>query len=131
MRNVFKTGLLSRLKKAKEAVPQKIAVLSVNSAKESFRLQRFNDDNTDPWQKRKRNKDPGRAILVQYGRLRRSIRAGKVSWREIVVVADAVYARIHNEGIGKMPKRQFMGRSRKLTREITKEILQEIKTVFK
>lgn len=56
------------------------------------------------------------------------------------VYAEAVYAKIHNEGgemsiFGKkrttMPQRQFMGKSQKLTEKITEIIKKDLQKIFK
>jgi phage gpG-like protein len=58
----------------------------------------------------------------------------------IRVVAQSAYAKIHNEGgpmkvfgkhPAKMPKRQFMGKSKKLTERIQSILLRDIKNILK
>lgn len=64
-----------------------------------FRAQGWRDDTFKPWAKRKRTdkRRPGRAILMDRGRLRSSIRA-RVSGPDVIFGTDVPYARIHNEG---------------------------------
>ena len=72
----------------------------VNWSKESFSKQGWTDNSFAPWRKRKGNlkKGKGRAILVQSGRLRRSIRVIRATGNSVVVGTDVPYAKIHNEG---------------------------------
>lgn len=64
----------------------------------SFRNQGFTDDGLQSWKPRKRGKDPGRAILVKTGRLRRSIRKRTKGKYAVSIVSDVPYAMIHNNG---------------------------------
>ena len=84
-----------------------------------------------------------RAILVGKGggTLKRSVKVIKAGFNQVVVGTKGVkYAAIHNEGLpGKvfgrtpfqMPKRQFVGNSRKLERELEKVVVRELDKVFK
>lgn len=122
MKNKFSLNLAAKFAKAKSQLPQAVGSSAVNAFKESFRQQRFYSDNSDPWKRRKDKKDPGRAILVKTGRLRRSIRLRQASFEKILILSDVKYAAIHNEGLGKMPKRKFMGNSTRLNKRINKVI---------
>lgn len=84
-----------------------------------------------------------RAILVGKGggTLKRSVKVIKSGWDHVVVGTRGVkYAEIHNEGLkgkvfGKneftMPKRQFIGNSRKLERELERVVIRELDKIFK
>lgn len=111
--------------------PKAAATIAVNFFQDSFTKQGFDDNGVNPWEnvqrriegtkayKYPKKKDKGRrtrAILVKTGRLRRSIRTKEANFARISIVSDLPYARVHNEGIGRMAKRQFMGRSRTLER---------------
>lgn len=79
---------------------------AVNFFKDSFRRQGWLGDSFQPWKPRKNvtkwGKTPrnnGRAILVDTGRLRRSIRLISASNLTAVVGTDVPYARAHNEGV--------------------------------
>lgn len=80
--------------------------------------------------------DRTRATLVQTGALRTSVRVLRTSPGEVVIGSDLKYAQIHNDG-GKlksgatMPKRQFVGDSRKLTANMKKKISGEILKALK
>lgn len=134
---------------------------ALNLFKDSWRRQGFIDQRFERWPKRRNDADgKGRAVLMQSGALRRSLRLRTGdTWFEIST--DVPYARAHNEGETieqtvtprqrrffwamhakarrtgdgpqaamwrafalsqkltiKMPKRQFMGRSRLLERRI-------------
>lgn len=78
-----------------------------------------------------------RAILVQTGRLRRSINSRRTGQFQVTISTDVPYAKVHNEGgrSGRgrgfqMPKRQFIGDSKVLNRQIEAKINQKIKTWF-
>lgn len=70
-------------------------------------------------------------ILVQTGALRRGVNASikMITPKKVFFRVDLPYAKVHNEGKrmkggGKMPKRQFMGVSKRtdqLTKQITKK----------
>ena len=96
-----------------------------------------------------------RAILVKTGDLRRSVRVISKSYRSIVVGSDLPYAQIHNDGKRtgyayvkphkrsdgsnvsgfsrklRMPKRQFIGHSNKLIRQLRAKLDSRIVNVFK
>lgn len=121
---------------------------AVKFFKESFVNQGFTDSSLQKWRKLqyKKRKGSGKRILYSGGNLRDSIKKRTVNTDRVVVVAEAVYADIHNSG-GiitrnngtkiKIPKRQFMGNSKKLMEhlankniEITKkEMLKAFKRI--
>ena len=67
-----------------------------------YSLQRFREQGWDgtPWQKRnpKAKRNTGRAILVDRGRLRRSIRIIDTTPTSVTVGSNVPYAQAHNEG---------------------------------
>lgn len=71
-------------------------------------------------------------ILIQSGRLRRAVNESirKTEWDEIRLGIDVEYAKFHNEGTDKIPKRQFMGNSKELDAKMHKRIEREIKKVI-
>jgi phage gpG-like protein len=74
---------------------------AVNFYKDSFTRQAYIDNKVSKWAKRKndpKSKRGNRAILVQSGALRRSIRY-KVSGNNVTVYTDVPYAQVHNEGL--------------------------------
>ncbi len=122
-------------------------VEAVNHFTQNFRKQGFDDDGSvKKWQgrKRERARDSGRAILVGAANKKQGIplmqslikrRAGKLS---VYVMSSVKYANVHNEGLRsgrgsgfKMPKRQFVGESRKLNRNILRILDKRIQQSFR
>lgn len=116
----------------------------------SFRNQGFEDQTIQKWQPRKRKSyrtrngrvvdDTNRAILVKTGDLRRSIKIVSKNYRSIVLGSDLPYAQIHNDGLNgkawgkypfKMPKRQFIGHSRKLIEQLKLKLDKRVKNAFR
>lgn len=111
-----------------------MGVMAKNHFTANFRKQGFDDETVIPWQPRKRA-DSGRSrgvrgILIKSGRLRRSITFRKKGKWSVVIGTDVPYARRHNEGLNKMPKRQFIGYSGKLNRQIISSFSNKIKRIF-
>jgi phage gpG-like protein len=73
----------------------------------------------NPFKKGKLNDKP---ILTDTNRLRHSIK-GRSRGNVGIIQTDVEYARFHNEGIGRMPMRKFMGNSNKLNKKFEKRIL--------
>jgi phage gpG-like protein len=127
-----------RLVTLKQTLPRLLARDMVNHSKKAFRDQGFTDDAFTAWQKRKtqnradRRTAARRAILIDSGALRRSIRSKSVNFREIRVGSyGIVYASRHNRGLDGMPKRQFIGRSKVLTDKMTKRVRNEFRKALK
>jgi len=96
-------AMVDRVERAIATIPAKAGVLAVNFSKDRFREQAWVDTTTEPWPKRKaagwgRRERRGRAILVDSGRLRRSIRVVMVSGARVVVGVYVPYAKAHNDG---------------------------------
>lgn len=111
-------------------LPKILGNEAVNFFKKSFKNQGWEDKNLVKWKKRKNNFDAGRAILVKSGDLRRSI-VKNVGIKRVVISTNVPYAKKHNYGLGRMPKRQFMGTSIKLTRNMKSTIVKEINKILK
>lgn len=94
--------LLDRVANTVQQLPRRAAVLAVQFSKERFVSQNWVDTSTEPWKKRKpgwsKKNDKGRAILVQSGRLKRSIRTVRVTPDEAVIGTDRPGAAAHNFG---------------------------------
>jgi len=102
----------------KKKVPNLIAVNSVNHFQEGFRKGGYQtDDSLSGWQKRKQGaRRNSRAILVDSGVLFRDIKKRIVTFAKIIVGTGSItnaYADRHNRGLN-MPKREFIGDSKKL-----------------
>lgn len=145
------------LKQLYQKAPRAIGAIAVNLFKDNFSKQGFQDDEGDvqKWAERKNDPDPGRGILMKTGRLRDSIRIIHATSRTITIGSRLSYAKIHNEGFRggvsvrgfhrtrnnqreqvrpqtrriKMPKRQFIGDSRALTKRINNWFQKEIRKV--
>mgnify|MGYP003649917088 CR=1 FL=1 len=123
--------VVKKLRTAKKGLPTKIASIMKRHFQQSFRKQGFTDATLDPWKARK-HPDKGRAILVKSGALRLSLRVRSASFNAIRVGSYGIkYARRHNRGLAGMPKRQFVGPSKVMTKQVNKLINNELKKVFK
>jgi phage gpG-like protein len=96
---------------------------AVNFFLDRFREQAWLGSYREPWKQRKeitkwgitpRNK--GRALLVDTGRLRRSIRVTDVHFGAVTIGTDVPYAKAHNEGM----RLGFIQTVRRHTRKINK-----------
>jgi phage gpG-like protein len=113
-------------------------VLAVNHFTKSFSDGGFTDESIERWKPRKRSeRGKSRAVLVKSGRLRRSLRSKRLGNLAVKISTDVPYARVHNNGERsgrgrgfKMPKRQFIGYSGKLNRQIIAFLDKNIKKQF-
>jgi phage gpG-like protein len=94
------TSIEHKLQQTLAALPAKAGAVVVHHSLESFHDQGWTDSSLEPWSPRlsKNGKNTGRAILVQSGRLRRSIRVLTATADSVTVGTDVPYAQIHNEG---------------------------------
>jgi phage gpG-like protein len=97
------TTAIAKVNKVYATLPRKVAILAVNVAKENFRKQGFTDKSFEPWKKRKVQRKGTKArqsgaILVDTGRLKRSIRVISINAKSARIGTDVPYAQIHNEG---------------------------------
>jgi phage gpG-like protein len=83
-------------------LPNEIGTIAVNFSKERFREQAWLDTSSEPWNPRKRKRKGGKkrsqTLLVDTGRLKRSLRKISVSEHSIVIGSDVPYAEIQNDG---------------------------------
>lgn len=96
-------AIINRVTKVVRHLPQMAATLAVGFSKDRFRAQNWADTSRESWKARSTNtwgrkERTGRAILVDSGRLRRSIRVIHVDENSAIIGTDVPYARIHNEG---------------------------------
>ncbi len=131
---------IRNLKDAKRNIPFLVSNNSKNFFLQSFRNQGFTDNSLEKWQKRdnRSRRNSGRAILVDTGALRRSIKVSQSSFNKIVITSNLPYAAVHNYGLKagrgrgfKMPKRKFMGNSKKLNQQNIDIIKSELTKIFK
>ncbi len=125
----------------------------------NFQDEGFNDGTLEKWKERKTTDKRGRDItryrtnrrgkqgtLNRYGRkikdrpiltghnsggnkLRHSFKA-RTERRKVVFYTHKNYAKRHNEGLDGMPKRQFIGQSKTLDKNIKKELERVIKNIM-
>ncbi|MBT1702943.1 phage virion morphogenesis protein [Chryseosolibacter indicus] len=154
--------LQGRFKGVMTRLPVLIGNVAVNFSLDNFRRQGFLSNTLERWPARRRGwrKDnrPNRNILINTGRLRRSIRIIRVTPSMVVVGSDVKYARVHNEGmrIGQIqsvkghtrkngstvkphtrridqniPRRRFMGNSPYLNAMISRTVSAEFMKALK
>jgi phage gpG-like protein len=122
---------LQSYSRGRALLPKKLANESINHFKDNWREQGFDDNIIKPWKARKGNTDPGRAILVKSGRLRRSFDAIIESINRAKVINSAPYGIFHNYGTSKLPQRKFMGVSRNLDEKCGVLIMRMIKAALR
>lgn len=109
--------LKAKVKSAIRTLPKVLANEAVNWSKDSFDRQGFLDETLEPWAPRKKNKkrNAGKSILIQSGRLKRSIRVISSTDNSAVIGTDVPYARIHNYGgiITQAPRSETFTRNRR------------------
>lgn len=99
MQNITLDKLEEVIKVAMPRITKAAGAEVVSFANKNFRMQGFQGKSFKPWQQRKgASNSKGRAILIQSGRLRRSIRVLRVTNDSVVVGTDVPYARAHNNG---------------------------------
>ncbi len=128
--------LRDHLAKFKAELPRMTDVMltvAQNHSTENFAKQGFDDIGVQKWEPRKRTRtrDIGKAILVQTGRLRRSLRKKRLNALSGVLFSPLPYAKRHNEGLDRMPKRQFVGNSRNMVKKIERALELKINRIFK
>ena len=87
---------LDRVKTVVRRLPPKAGVVAVSFSKERFIRKNWVNDRKKKWPERKR-KTRG-SLLVQSGRLKRSIRKIRSGNGFVLIGTDVPYAEIHNEG---------------------------------
>lgn len=107
------------------ALPKRLGNEAVNHFKDNWRKQGFDDSVVTPWKKRKNNVDPGRAILVKTGRLRRSWDVFVQGLSRILVVNPTPYAERNNK------TRKFAGKSHNLDEKSGVLIMRMIKAALR
>lgn len=136
---------VNAIKKVLITLPRDIGDTAVLFTKERFKQQNWKNKSAVAWQKRKgtakRNK--GRSLLMDTGRLKRSIRRKRTTSNSVTIGSNVPYAKAHNEGVNKkvtvgartrnmnLPKRQFMGKSHALDKRIKAEINRQITKAIK
>ena len=122
-------SILQKVEQTKKELPKKLANVTQNYFVLSFRKQGFDGGK---WQEVKR-RIPGtpefkypktkglsrrtKPILIESGELRRRVANSILlaTWPTVKLMVDLPQAAAINEGLGNMPKRQFIGQSNELT----------------
>ena len=126
-------------------LPEVVGKIAVDFFKEGFQEEGFTDTSIDKWQEVNRRK-PG--YKGKGHRTNKILTGGKdlgesIEWKdsapgEVIIYSDKEYAAAHNEGTttaGRnrsvtIPKRQFMGHSHELDKQITAEIDKKMKEIL-
>lgn len=87
---------------------------SIKFFKKSFDNKGFTDETLIRWKRRKKQQPWG--LLNKTGTLKNSIRKLSKTKLSFSVGTTLSYASYHNDGTNRLPKRQFIGDSRKLMR---------------
>jgi len=128
----FKTKELgSRFNKFKREIPILLANEAELHFKEGFRKGGYQTDaSRQGWKPRRSGRDRGRAILVKSADLLNDIKRRQVNERRVVVgTRNIEYATRHNEGLGNMPQREFIGESKSLDSKNKRLIERELNKV--
>jgi len=123
--------------------PELAANIAVEKFKENFENEGFFGKKWKEVQRRtpgtkahkylskKRPADTKRKILAgRTGNLRNSINY-RTEPGKAIVYSDTTYGKYHNEGSGKIPKRQFIGKNKKLETEIFDALDKKVQQIFK
>lgn len=128
---------IAKYKAMNKRLPVALGAIAKAHYLKSFRDGGFTDEAFSAWEGRKtknksdRRNSKSRALLIDRGHLRRSIRVVRANWNRIEVGSTGIkYARFHNQGEGQT-KRQFVGKSAVLNRKIAKRIRRDTKNIFK
>lgn len=132
--NIQKTE--QHFRRVLQYAPGMLGNVAVNFFLDRFRYQDWMGASTEPWRQRraKNGRNKGRAILVQSGRLRRSIRITRISGLTVTIGSDVPYARAHNEGFRgtvsvKAHRRNKYGKEKVGSGKFTKAGKERMKTV--
>lgn len=142
-------ALYKRLESVQNTLPTELAKAGTGFFISNFDKEGFQDGTTQAWKtplrriagtpeyKYPKKKGLGRRTrktLIKTGKLKRAVNKSVVekSFKRIVWhVRDVAYAARHNEGLGGMPKREFIGTSRTLNKLFYNRIIQAYKSAFK
>lgn len=110
---------MDAVSKAYDRMPNEIAAIAVNFSKERFRDQAWLDNTRHPWKDRSRKrtgKTRSQTLLVDKGRLKRSIRKIYVSSTRVVIGTDVPYAQAQNDGFKGAVHQHVKSHTRALTK---------------
>ena len=131
---------LARFKAERMKISSAISLMARKHFSSNFNNQGFDGKawknvkrRTNPTKRDIKNGGSTRAILYgkKSGVLSKSITGTVRSWDKIVIGTTVDYAKFHNEGTAKIPKRQFIGDSEILNKKIVNLIESKINAIFK
>ncbi|CAB4128249.1 hypothetical protein UFOVP105_27 [uncultured Caudovirales phage] len=121
-------------------IPKRVGNVALNHFLKSWDDEAFSDstEGSNPWAKRKtsnkadRTTKKRRQLLIDTGALKRSMKVSRpATFKRIAVGSYGIkYAQFHNNGTAKLPKRQFVGKSKILNRKIQLLIRNELKKIL-
>lgn len=126
----------------KKDLPQVVGTVALRHFKKGMQKEGFIDRRLKKWPEVQRRK-PGhprfnpkrqQKILVGPGSggIQNTLRIKRASFKETIISSmGKKYAAYHNEGNGRLPKRQFLGNSVKLEREVERIIKDEFDKAFR
>jgi phage gpG-like protein len=125
-----------QLKQRLLSIPVKVGDTAILFTMQRFREQAWINNTTEPWKQRKpgAKRNQGRAILMNTGRLRRSIRIVRVTSDSVTIGSDVPYAQVHNDGFKgtvaiQKHKRTKWIKSRIETGQLTKKGNKSMRTI--
>lgn len=128
--------------KKQEKLPQIVGTLALRHFKRGMQREGFVDRRFVRWKEVQR-RTPGhprynpkqqQKILVgkASGGIQNTLRIRKATFKETIISSMGKrYAQYHNDGEGKLPKRQFLGNSAKLEKEVERVISRELDKAFR
>jgi len=131
---------INAFEKMKRTLPVRLGNKYKNHFIKAFNDEAFSYDTpkSDPWKARKyqtkedKRTNKRRALLVQSGSLKRSIKVKRATWSKIQIGSYGIpYASYHNKGTRDIPQRQFIGKSPIVEKQVGKLIQNEIKHISK
>lgn len=127
----------------KRTIPVKVATTAQHHFRDNFQHSGFVDEGLKPWKRSKRQddpKNPDRAYKTLHSRrdhLYKSVKK-RTEPGKAIIYTDVPYAKAHNEGTNtagrkhnvRIPKRQFMGKSKKLDEKCLQVIRDEFDSIL-
>lgn len=120
--------------KIKDTIPRIVGNMALNHFLLGFRKGGYQTDSSaSGWAPRKRPELGGRrALLVKTGAMRSDIKLRSVTFNKTRIASSSIpYSGVHNYGSRRIPKREFLGHSKKLDIKINRLIAAEIKKITK
>ena len=101
----------------------------VKYSKETFTTKEWDGMPWQPWKYNyaREGYSGSKSLMVDSGNLRRSIRIGEYDKDHVTVISDTDYGSYHNEGSTHLPKRQFLGESEEMMKQIEDMIIEKIR----